>query len=388
MKKLFIITGEHSGDLHASFIVKELKSIMPDLTIEAVGGKHLETEGVKLFSDHSKMAVVGLDAIKSIFSHIKLGKSIYNYLKDEYKPDLVLLIDYGGFNLRLAPELKKAGMNVYYYISPQVWATRKNRLKTIKKYIDKMMLILPFEEKIHKKAGVNAEYVGHPLISQLDRSFDKEEFIKVNELDPYKKIIGIFPGSRKMEINYLLPVFLNAARIIQQHAMKTQFCIGQASNIDDKLITKYLDELNKDRLLDIKIIKNQNHALLSSADAAILASGTITLEAAIYKTPMVVSYKGPHIAYWIYLMLRYIKHISLPNIIAEREIVKEFVQDNAKPELIANEVLSLLHNKQKNDEMTENLSAIQELLGDKIASKEAAKIIFNTLNSISSEPNT
>ncbi|EKE03198.1 MAG: Lipid-A-disaccharide synthase [uncultured bacterium] len=380
MKKIFIVTGEHSGDLHASYVVKELRELIPDIQIEAVGGVNLEAEGIKLFSDHSKMSAVGLDAIKSLWSHIKLGKKILDYLKNEYKPDLVLLIDYGGFNLRLAKVLKKNGINVFYYISPQVWASRKGRLNVIKKYISKMMVIMPFEENVHKNAGVNVEYVGHPLMSQLNKDFNKQDFIEANNLDPYKKIIGIFPGSRKMEINYLLPIFLKAAAKIKSFSQKVQFCVGQAPSISDELINKHIKKFNKDNAIDIKIIKNQNHPLLASSDVAMLASGTITFEAAIYKTPMVVSYKGPLIAYLAYLLIRYLKFVALPNVIAGKKVVEEFLQYKAKPDDIAFEVMSLLHNQSKREKMIQELELIQLQFGDKIASKEVARIISEHLN--------
>lgn len=371
-KRLFIITGEHSGDLHASFIVKELKKLNPNIEIEAIGGESLKAEGIKLFSDHSKMAVVGLDAIKSLFSHIKLGKRIVDYLKKEYKPDLVLLIDYGGFNLRMAKELKTRGIDIFYYISPQVWATRKGRINIVKKYISKMMTILPFEEKLYKDKGVDAEYVGHPLISQLPDCCSKEDFIKQNNLDPYSKIIGIFPGSRKMEINYLMPIFMDAARQIAHHSKKVQFVIGQAPNLSDELINKKLEKYPD---LEVKVVKNQNHALLANADAVIAASGTISLEASLYNTPTVISYKGPYIAYAAYLFLRYIKYVALPNIISNKEVVKEFIQHRAKPELISGEILALLHNEDKRNKMLEQMKQIRNKLGEKIASKEVARII-------------
>jgi len=374
-KKIFIITGEHSGDLHASCAVKALKKTMPDIIIEAVGGENLQNQGVKLFRDHSnsEMGVVGISP-QAIINHIQLGLDIINYLKNEFKPDLVLLVDYGGFNLRMARELKKHGIETFYYISPQVWASRRGRINMIKKYVSKLMVIFPFEENLHRSKGVNVEYVGHPLISQLDREFSKEEFVKMNGLNPHKKIIGIFPGSRKMELKYMMSVFLGAAQIIYGHSKKVQFCIGQAPNISDELFQKYFNRY-KDSDLDIKVLKNQNHALLACSDVVLLASGTITLEAAIYKTPMVVSYKAPRLIYWLYLLLRYLSFVSLPNIIAGKEIVKEYIQNEAKPELIAVETLSLLHNSVKREIMIEDLGQINKQLGDKIASDEVAKII-------------
>jgi len=382
MKKIFIVTGEYSGDLHASYVVRELKKMIPDIEIEAVGGKFLEAEGIKLLSNHDKMGIGGTDAFKAIFSHIKLGKEVFNYLKNNFKPDLVLLIDYGGFNLRLAKVLKGNNIPVFYYISPQVWASRKGRLKDIKKYISKMMLILPFEEKIHRDAGVNAEYVGHPLVSQIPSGLNREDFIRDNNLDPDKKIIGLFPGSRKMEINYLLEIFLKSAKIINSKVQDIQFCLGQANSISDDLIQKYLKKYPD---LDIKIIKNQNYGLLSASDIVILASGTITLEAALYKKPMIVTYKAPALAYNLYLLLRYIKLIALPNIIAGKKIVKEFVQHKAKPDLIAEETVSLLNNPSKRDNMVLELSKISNQLGSKDAPYEVARNIKEYLFSKNSE---
>jgi len=293
----------------------------------------------------------------------------------------VLLIDYGGFNLRIAKELKKRGFKVLYYISPQVWASRKGRINAIKKYVSKLLVILPFEENFHKNEGVNAQYVGHPLISQLPKDFSKEEFLSINGLDPNKKIVGIFPGSRKMELNYLLPVFLESVKLIAKHAQKVQFCIGQAPNVSDELLLKYINNFDMSDV-EIKILKNQNHALLATADAVMLASGTITLEASLYETPMIVSYKGPLWAYLGYLMLRRLNIISLPNIIAGKNIVKEFLQYDAKPEIISNEILSLLHNPSKKNEMINELRNIKEQLGDKIASQEVAGIIKQYLENL------
>lgn len=380
MKKLFIVTGEHSGDVHASFVAKELKQLIPDIQIEAVGGKNLKEQGVKLFSDNSNMGVIGLGAVTKIVGHFKLGKNIVKYLKDSFKPDAVLLIDYGGFNLRLAKELKKNNIRVFYYISPQIWGSRKGRLNNIREFTDKMMVIFPFEEKLHKSANVNVEFVGHPLVSQLNRNFSKEEFISENKLDPSKKIIGLFPGSRKMEISYLFPIFLQAAKIIQKAMPKAQFCLAQSSNIDDELIFKYLQKYNKNKEIDLKIVKNQNQAALACSDVVMLASGTVTLEAAIYKTPMIVSYKGAAFVYLIYLMLRYIKWLSLPNIISEKTVVKEFLQYEAKPDLIAEEVLSLLTDTEKRNSMIKDFELIQEKLGDKVAYKEVARILKEFLN--------
>jgi lipid-A-disaccharide synthase len=321
------------------------------------------------------MGVFGLN-FKAVVDHIKLGRDVLDYLKNEYKPDLVLLVDYGGFNLRIAKELKKNNIETFYFISPQVWASRKNRVNSIKKYISKLMVIFPFEEKFHKKEGVNAEYVGHPLISQLPSGFSKEAFIKQNNLDPYKKIVGIFPGSRKFELNYMMPVYKKTLKIIAKHSKKVQFCLAQSDNISDELISKYLKKFSEEGL-NIIVLKNQNHALLACSDVLMLTSGTVTLEAALYETPMAVCYKGPYVLYFLYLLVRHISRVSLPNIIAEKDIVKEFIQKKAVPEDIASEILSLLHDEDKRNKMKMELKQIKEKFGEKIASEEVAKILKN-----------
>ncbi len=382
MKKIFIVTGEHSGDLHAAYIVREIKRLIPDIEIKAVGGQYLQAEGVELFSDQKNMQTVGLGFLKSIFSHIDLGRRIVKFLKKDFKPDLVLLIDYGGFNIRLAKYLKKSKFDVFYYIAPQIWASRKGRINKIKKYFTKVMLILPFEEEIYKKEDIDAVYVGHPLISELKERLYKEDFIREAKIDVNKKVIGIFPGSRKMEIDYLLPVFLESALKISKVSQKVQFCLAQSSNISDEMIQGHLEKFNKkhkDNGLEIKILKHKNHSLLKFSDVVMLASGTVTLEAAIYKTPAVVSYKGPFIVYLIYLMVRYIKFLALPNVIMDKEVVKEFLQYDAKATLIAHEVLSILHNQDKREEILKNYDIVIEKLGSQNASYEAAKIISSHL---------
>lgn len=373
MKKLFIITGEHSGDLHAATVVAELKKTMPDLEIEGIGGKHMANAGVKIFKDHSKMGVVGI-TLKALMDHVKLAKEIVEYLNNSYKPDLVLLVDYGGFNLRIAKILKKYNFETFYYISPQVWASRKGRISKIRKYISQLMVIFPFEEKFYKKENITAKYVGHPLVSQLYFGYQKEDFIKENNLNENKKIVGVFPGSRKFELSYMMPIYKQAIREIFEHQKKIQFCISQAENMNEAFLNKYIDDLRHEGI-DIKLIKGQNHALLACSDALILTSGTVTLEAAMYETPMCVCYKGPTILYWIYLAVRHISKVSLPNIVANKDIVKEFIQHKAQPEYISSEILSLLHNQSKRQRMVDELKNIKAKFGEKIASQEVAKTI-------------
>ena len=205
-KKIFIITGDYSASVHASGVARELQKPIPDVIIEGIGESNLENAGVKLFRTHEKMGKMGITP-KSIIEHFQLGLDIIKYLKEEFKPDLVLLIDYGAFNLQISKALKKAEIKTFYFIPPQIWASRKYRLKTIKKTIDKVLTIFPFEKEFYEDEGINSTYVGHPIISELPECKNKDEFFKRHNLDPNKKLIGIFPGSRIFEIKYLLNIF-------------------------------------------------------------------------------------------------------------------------------------------------------------------------------------
>lgn len=205
MKKLFIITGEYSGDIHASHVVKALKAMTPDILIEGVGGENLRNAGVKLFSDQKKMGAVGLTP-KIVLDHFTLGKRIVDYLVKDFKPDAVLLIDYGVFNLNISKFLKKAGIKVFYYIPPQVWASRKWRINTIKKNIDEVLCIFPFEKDMYESYGIKTHYCGHPLVSQLAPKADKNDFFEKHGLDKNKKLVSIFPGSRIFELKNLMKV--------------------------------------------------------------------------------------------------------------------------------------------------------------------------------------
>lgn len=371
MKKLFIITGEHSGDKHAASVAKELQKADKDLVIEAVGGKNLADEGVKLFCDHSKMSSVGLN-FKILIDHIMLGNRIVNYLKNDFKPDMVLLVDYGGFNLSIAKVLKKFGFKVFYYIPPQIWASRKWRLKTVKKYIDKVITIFPFETKMYEEAGIDVEFSGNPLLEQVPEKADRNKFFEEYGLDPNKKLISIFPGSRAFEIKHLLKVFINAAKIIKSKKENTQFILCQAPTIKDEWLQKFVPE-------DIKIIKNKNYELLAVSDALMLASGTVALEAALYETPMIVSYKAPKFFYFVYLLVRCIKMVSLPNIILDKKIVPELIQKDAKAGVIANYILNILENDHYRNDMISSLKNVKELLSTENSAIKTSKIILNNM---------
>lgn len=372
MKKVFIITGEYSGDIHASHVVKALKQINPDVEIEGVGGENLKNAGVKLFSDQKKMGAVGL-SLKIVTDHFLLGKRIVDYLTKEYRPDLVLLIDYGVFNLNISKFLKRAGIKTLYYIPPQVWASRKWRINTIKKNIDEVLCIFPFEKTMYESYGIKTHYCGHPLVSQLPEKVDKDKFFEKHGFDKNKKLVAIFPGSREFELKFLMKVFVKTAQNLQKNHPDLQFCISHAPNLSDSVYDKYLQKT------DFPVIKGENQALLSVSDALILASGTVALEACLYQTPMIIAYRGPWLFYLIYLIVRCIKRVSLPNIIADKLIVPEIIQGDVNVSKISYEIEKLLYDNDYRRQNIKDLGDVKALLSDKISSLEVAKVIDSSL---------
>lgn len=372
MKKLFIITGEYSGDMHAARVVKELRALNSDLQIEGIGGVNLEAEGVKLFANQDKMSAVGISP-KIIIDHYNLGKSLVNYLKNEYKPDLVLLIDYGAFNLTIAKFLHSAGIKVFYYIPPQVWASRKYRINLIKKFVDKVLCIFPFEKKLYAQYGIDTHYCGHPLVAQLPPPAPRREFFRTHGFDIEKKLVSVFPGSRVFELKQLMPVFKETVKLLQKKHPDLQFCISHAPNLTDEVYNKYLGDI------DIPVIKGENQALLSVSDALILASGTVALEACLYQTPMIIAYKGPQLFYWIYLLVRCIKRVSLPNIIADKSIVPEIIQNDVSSQNISCHIEEFLYNQEKREQIIRELGEVRELLSNKNSALEVAKVIDTEL---------
>ena len=372
MKKVFIITGEYSGDIHASKVAKKLYELNPEIEIEGIGGENLKSAGVKLFSDQKKMGAVGI-SLGIIYNHILLGKRVVDYITKDYKPDLVILTDYGAFNLNVAKFLKKAGIKTYYYIPPQVWASRKWRINTIKKNIDEVLCIFPFEKEMYESYGIKTHYCGHPLVSQLPQKADRDKFFEKYGLDKTKKLVAIFPGSRKFELKQLMKVFVKTAQNLDKLHPDIKFVISHAPNLSDEVFDKYLKET------EYKVITGDNQALLSVSDALILASGTVALEAALYETPMIIAYRGPWLFYFIYLIVRCIKMVSLPNIIAGKIIVPEIIQKDVNTEKITYEIEKILYDNTYRQNYIEELKNIKSLLSDKNSSTEAALEITKEL---------
>ena len=374
MKKVFVITGEYSGDIHAGKVVQNLRELNPDIEVQGIGGENLKNAGALLFCDHSKMSAFGF-SLKMAIDHLKLENDVVEYILDEYKPDMVLLIDYGTFNLRVAKRLKGHGIKVVHYIPPQVWASRKWRIKGIKKYVDKVLCIFPFEEDMYKEYGIDVTYCGHPLVKQLPPKADRERFFAEHGLDSKRRLVSVFPGSRPLELKFFGETFIKAAKKLQKQHPELQICISHAPNLKDNVFNKYIKNT------DFKVIKGENQALLSVSDSLILASGTVALEAALYQTPMIIGYRGPWILYILYLLVRCIRNVSLPNIIMGKDIVPELIQSKFNVDNICYETEKLLYDKTCRDEMINELGKVKEKLSDKYSAQVAAETISTMLNS-------
>jgi lipid-A-disaccharide synthase len=345
-RRLFILTGDYSGDMHAGNVVKALHEQQPDLEIAAVGGKHLAAQGVQLITDQSKMGRVGMGSVLGAPYHYFLGKRILKFL-DEFRPDAVLLIDYGVFNLYMAQKLKKRGIKVFYFIPPQVWATRKGRIKKIKAFVDHVFCIFPFEEKLYQSHDIPVTYVGHPLAGKLPPAVNREAFCREHNLKQHVPIVGLFPGSRKAEVDYLLKSIIHSIPLIQREEPHAEFVLAQAGSLDPQFFQQRLDAALKSiphyNRPKVTVVENQNHALLSASDVTILASGTVTLEAALYRTPMILIYKLHPFIYQVAIRIMYLPCMGLPNILTDMKhpIVPELWQHEANPQAIAQAVKPL-----------------------------------------------
>lgn len=372
---ILIIAGENSGEKYGADLVHQFKKIQPSMSFFGIGGKHMEAEGVNLLFSIEELSVVG--GIE-VISHIPRIKKIFNRIKKEInhqKPIASVLIDSPDFNLRLAKKLKKLSIPVLYYISPTVWAWRKKRLNTIKKTVERMMLIFPFEEKIYKEHGISAIYVGHPLKERTRISLSKAEFFEKYGLDPQKRLITLLPGSRKSEIKYHMPVLLEAAKKIKKE-YAAQFVLVLAESLDANFLTNFIPS----NFNDLKVISEDNHEAIASSDLALSACGTANLEAALLKTPLITFYRIFPLTYLFGVRFIKIKNYSIVNILAGKRIVPELIQQRFSPENIFDESKKILDSEKVRSDMKAHSRKIKELLGEEIASQNAAKELEKIIN--------
>ena len=374
MRKLFIVCGEPSGDLLAGNLACAIKELDPNIKISGIGGTHLVKAGCEIYYNINELSVMGFfDVLKKLPKFFALKKIILEKIDSE-KPDGIILVDFSGFNLRLAQIINKR-IPTIYYVSPQVWASRESRINSIKKFISKMLVLFKFEEEFYQQRKVKVTCVGHPLIDIVKPALEKPQFIKNYQLALDKKIIALLPGSRKQEIRMMLPIMLKAAQFINKTIPQTQFIIAKAPNLNSEI---YLNEYKKFNL-DIKIINALTYDCLNNAAASIVCSGTATLEAAIIQNPFVIVYKTNIFNYLLYRPQIKIPYIGMVNIVAQKEIVEEFVQFKAKPKLIANSILKFLQDPSSSNRLSRELLEVKNSLGQPKAAQRAAKLILEFL---------
>ncbi len=382
MKKILMIAGEPSGDLHASNLIRELKKLSPDIEIFGAGGDKMKAAGAKIIFHLRELAVTGLfDVIKSLSKLKKIQSELLSKIREE-KTDLIVLVDYPDFNLRFAKKAHKLGVPIIYYISPQVWVWRKGRIKLIKKYIKKIFVIFKFEEELYKKAGVPVEFVGHPLLDIVKLSSCSSCRGGLNL--PYSpdgadtsKIIALLPGSRKGLVKMHLPIMLKSAELIHKQLPQIQFLLSKSPSVDKKI---YEDALTKTVKSLFTIVEGSAYDIINASDAVLVISGTATLETAILEKPMVIIYKLPLLEYLIAKPLLVLKHIGLVNIVAGKEVVPELIQFKATPKIIAKNLIDILTDKQKYGEIKNNLLAVKNSLYPAGASQRAAVSMLKFLD--------
>lgn len=364
--KYYIVSGEASGDLHGSNLLKELRRLDGQASFRAWGGDLMQAQGAELVKHYRDLAFMGfIEVVRNLRTILRN----LAYCKEDilqYRPDLLILIDYPGFNLRIAEWAREQGFRIVYYISPQVWAWKENRVRRIRRTVDKMLVILPFETDFYRKWNFHADYVGHPLVEVIDEFNSKP--IEPLFLERMKPLIALLPGSRKQEIAKKLPIMLEASRSYPDYL----FVLAQAPALDDN----FYEEMMKD-YPNVERVKNGTYRLLSQSSAALVTSGTATLETALFAVPEVVCYKGSRISYEIARRVIRIKYISLVNLIMDKPVVKELIQDELTVENLKRELGELLFDADRRESMKKDFAALRELLArGGNASANAAKIIY------------
>ena len=369
--KYYIIAGEASGDLHASNLVAEIKKKDKKAEFRGCGGDLMKVQGVDLLKHYRTMAYMGF--VEVAVNLRKVLGNIAQCKKDivDYQPDVVILVDYPGFNFRIAKFAHDKGFKVFYYISPQVWAWKRRRVYKVKKSVDKMLVILPFEEEFYKQYGVDVTYVGNPLLDELAKfgTSNRSIFLRRNSLGEKREIIALLPGSRKQEIKRMLPLMLRAV----PHFPEYQFVVAGVSSIEKSLYKRIIGNT------DVFLIENQTYELLQNSSAAVVTSGTATLETALFTVPEVVCYKSSAISYLLAKSMIKVDFISLVNLVMGKEVVKELIQNDLTEESVVKELELLLHSGKRQRQLLEDYEELKDRLGNAGASEKAAEVLVGTM---------
>lgn len=393
--QVFVIAGEASGDLHGSNLIHALRSKLPQTRFVGIGGPKMEEAGLELLFPSSDLAVVGVvEVIGHIRPILKAFGRTTAWLRKK-KPDLLILIDYPEFNLQVATRAKKLGIPIFYYISPQVWAWRQGRVKKLRRLVDRMAVILPFEKAFFRSHGMEVSFVGHPLLDVVKAGVSKTEFCKKAGINPERPIVGLVPGSRKSEVSRLFPVMAGAAERIFQDRHDVQFVVPLAPSLDPGILESFNHRITElittdphrqsqtDRSPDhqiIRVVEGQTYDAIAASDLILAASGTVTLEAAILGTPMVVTYKVSPVTCFLGKCLIKVPFASLVNLVAGRRVVNEIIQQDVTPERLSREALSLLRDNTGRENMIKELEEVKNALGGTGAAERAANLAIELIS--------
>jgi len=374
-KKILLVAGEVSGDLHGSHLMKAIQRIDPEIQFFGVGGEGLERAGMKLLYHSQSLSVVGItEVLLKLGSILKALRGLKKSL-DREKPDLVILIDFPDFNLRLAKIAHRRGIPILYYIGPQIWAWRPKRIKLIARLVKKMIVLFPFEVPLYEAAGVDVEWVGHPLLDMVKPILSKEKAFQQFGLDPNRRTVGLLPGSRIHEVERLLPPLLASAHLLQKEIPDLQFIIPLAPGIPKTMLSSWMEKIS----VPLKLVEGFTHDAMNLSELLIAASGTATLEGAILGKPMIILYKVSLPSSWVARALIRVDHIGLVNLVAEKEIAPELLQKDVNPQRIADEAFRILRDPILSRKMTDSMGEVRQKLGDPGAAQRAAHIVVSLL---------
>jgi len=372
VEKILIIAGEASGDLHGRVLVQKLKEKNPNIEVFGIGGDGMAKTGMELLYHIDEMAFLGL---VEVIRHLPFIRRVFKRMINELKkrqPDVVVLIDYPGFNLRFAKKAKRLGFKVFYYIAPQVWAWGQGRSQKMAGYIDKLAVIFEFEVPIFQKAGIDVEFVGHPLLDTISAKLDKASFFEEHKLELKNPLLALLPGSRRQEVEKLLPPLLESARQLQQQYPPLQIVIAGAPTVPQETYLAYLTEYPR-----FHLVENNTYNVMAHSDAGIVASGTATLEMAWFNTPFALVYKVSSISYFLGKRLIKIPNIGLVNVVAGKRIVSELLQKQVSPSYVVPIMERLVFDSEYRQQLTSELIEVTNLLGKQGAASKVADLILS-----------
>ena len=377
--RIMIIAGEASGELHGAGVVAALKARRPGIEILGVGGNRMEKAGCELVYHIERFSVMGLTEVVRHLPFVRKALRRLDGLLESRRPDVLILIDYPDFNLRLARKARSRGIPILYYVSPQVWAWRARRIHTIVKLVDCMAVVFPFEVELYEKAGGKVVFVGHPLLEVLESKQPRADFCAGAGLDPDRPIIGLLPGSRIMEVERMLPAMVGTLRTVQRDLSGVQGVIGLAPTVSRADLAAHLAwtaGLEEDAG-GVPVVEDSAYEVMNHADLLLVASGTATLESACFGTPLLVLYRMSRLSWWIARRLVDVPDIGLVNVVAGRRIAPEFLQDDVDPNVLSPVVLDLLREPEKRRAMTRELREVRDRLGTPGASSRVADLALD-----------